>query len=67
MSTHDLIIPHHAPVALRYDDDIQALLLKAGLTGFPYRNIAEQEQLAADLARWPLLAETTLARSEHDT
>lgn len=66
MSTHDLIIPHHALASPRYDDDTQALMRQAGLPDFPYRNIAQHERLAANLARWPLLVETALARSGHD-
>ncbi|WP_168709167.1 cellulose biosynthesis protein BcsR [Halomonas borealis] len=67
MSTHGLIIPHHAPASPRYDDDTRALLHKAGLPDFPYHNIAARERLTADLARWPLLAETVLSRSGRAT
>lgn len=62
MSTHDLIAPHLPCAPPTADDDIVSLASSAGLTAFPYRNFHQDEQLAIDLARWPLLAELSRHR-----
>ncbi|MDW5377125.1 cellulose biosynthesis protein BcsR [Halomonas sp. HP20-15] len=65
MSLQDLIAPRLPPAQSKPDDDIRALVDNAGLGDFPYRNIHQQERLAADLERWPLLRE--LAGSPAET
>ena len=66
MSIQDFIAPHPSTVLHTPDDDIRALIDTTGLSDFPYRNIHQQERLAADLERWPLLRELAGADTEVD-
>lgn len=64
MSIHDLIAPHRPLPRQSQDDDIQALVERARLADFPYRNLTQQSHVRDSLARWPLLAELALARGQ---
>ncbi|WP_136069210.1 cellulose biosynthesis protein BcsR [Modicisalibacter radicis] len=66
MSLQDLIAPRLPPAPPKPDDDIRALIDNAGLGDFSYRNIHQQERLAADLERWPLLRELAASSAETD-
>jgi len=57
MSIQEFIAAHPSTVLHTPDDDIRTLVHTIGLSDFPYRNIHQQERLAADLERWPLLRE----------
>lgn len=46
------------------EDDISALRRIAALPELPYQDVGQQQQLALILQRWPLLAESCLARDE---
>lgn len=66
MSIYEPIIFQHTPAATHDGDDIHTLLSQAGMAAFPYRNISQQEALAVQLTRWPLLVEILHASSEQE-
>ncbi|WP_280563530.1 MULTISPECIES: cellulose biosynthesis protein BcsR [unclassified Chromohalobacter] len=66
MSIPDHTSTRHLVTAPAHDDDVRTLIDNAGLGDFPYRNIHQQERLATNLERWPLLSELANAGSEID-